>query len=280
MAEWATYVIAREDGGHEVYEARFGAVGLDLDLLAGPDVLVPLLRSRGVAEWRDEGLCQAAALIDLRSRTLLFFAWEGPITQMRHRAVMWDALRGAWPGWELLWTYDGPAELRTHLGLDPEDVRYRGGRTIPDAALGVDDEELAERDPMVRVVTVGADRCYVLSAGNDHPVAEGPAVLERLAGAPDHHRCEVAAESGLHVDPDRRRVGWWLLGAAARAPEMASRWPGWTVEFWQDRWEEHIRASAGRFSPPAAIRWRALAELRNEARERRSALGAAVLRTP
>lgn len=39
MADWATYVIVREDGGHEVYEARFGAIGPDLDLLAGPDVL-------------------------------------------------------------------------------------------------------------------------------------------------------------------------------------------------------------------------------------------------
>ncbi|MFJ4850497.1 hypothetical protein [Streptomyces sp. NPDC088733] len=280
MADWATYVIAREDGGHEVYEARLGAVGLDLDLLAGPEVLVPLLRSRSTAQWRDEGLCQAAALVDLPGRTLLFFAWEGPITQMRHRAVLWEALRRAWPGWELRWTYDGPAALRAHLGLDPEAVRYRGRRVYPDAALAADDAELTERDPMVRVVTVGADRCHVLSAGNDHPVAEGPAVLDRLVGAPDHGRCGLAAESGLHVDPGRRRVGWWLLGAAAGATEMASRWPGWTVEFWQDRWGEHVRASAGRFSPPVEARRLALAELRAAAREHRSALGEFVLRTP
>ncbi len=37
MANWATFVVVPEDGAHEVYEARFGAVGLDLDLLAGPD---------------------------------------------------------------------------------------------------------------------------------------------------------------------------------------------------------------------------------------------------
>ncbi|WP_418961079.1 hypothetical protein [Streptomyces tritici] len=39
MANWAMYVVIPEDGGaHETYAPRFGAVGIDLDLLAGPDV--------------------------------------------------------------------------------------------------------------------------------------------------------------------------------------------------------------------------------------------------
>ncbi|MEU1539421.1 hypothetical protein ABZ461_15080 [Actinacidiphila glaucinigra] len=281
MADWATYVIVREDGGHEVYEARFGAIGLDLDLLAGPDVLLPVLRERPRAEGRrDEVWCQAAALIDLRQRVLLFFAWEGPVVELRHRAAVWQALRRAWPGWQLRWTYDGPAELRSHLGLDPEAVRETGGSTCPDGALATGDGELAEHDPMIRVVTVGADRCHLLSSVNHHPVAEGPALLDRLAGAPDHGRCVLAADSGLHVDPARRRVGWWLLGAQAGAPRMASRWRGWTVEFWADHWEEHVRASGGRFTPPLVDRDQALAELRDAARGRRSALGDAVVRVP
>ncbi|MFD7325628.1 hypothetical protein ACFV9D_31840 [Streptomyces sp. NPDC059875] len=272
MANWATYVVVPEDGGdgsHEVYEARFGAVGLDLDLLAGPDVVVPLLRARSQVpgRWRDDGCCEAAVLIDLRRRTLLLFAWEGPITQMRHRAAMWEVLHRAWPGWELRWTYDGPAELATCLGLDPEEVRYRHPSLCLELALDLGDEELVERDPLVRVVTIGADRCHLLSAVNDHPIAEGPALLDRLADAPAHGRCAVAADSGIHVDPARRRVGWWLLSAVAGAGEMASRWPGWTVEFWQDRWEEHVRVAGGRFVPPTVDRVQALAELRNEAEE-------------
>ncbi len=46
MADWANFVVVPEDGAHEVYEARFGAVGLDLGLLAGPDVALPLVRAR------------------------------------------------------------------------------------------------------------------------------------------------------------------------------------------------------------------------------------------
>ncbi|MEU6878762.1 hypothetical protein [Streptomyces sp. NPDC046712] len=272
MANWATYVVVPEGGavgGHEVYEARFGAVGIDLDLLAGPDVVVPLIRARSrvSGRWRDDGMCEAAALIDLRSRTLLLFAWEGPITQMRHRSATWEVLRRAWPGWELRWTYDGPAELAAYLGLDPDEVRYRRPSVYAESALDLGDEELDERDPLVRVVTIGAGRCHLLSAVNDHPIAEGPALVDRLADAPDHGVCAVAADSGIHVDPVRRRVGWWLLNAVAGAGEMAPRWPGWTVEFWEDRWEEHVRVAGGRFVPPAVVREDALAELRNEAVE-------------
>lgn len=269
MANWATFVVVPEDGDHEVYEARFGAVGLDLDLLAGPDVVLPLIRSRPRVRghWRDDGVCEATALIDLRHRTLLLSTWEGPITQPRHRAAVREALSRAWPGWELSWVYDGPAGARVHLGLDPEEVRYRKGPVYPDGALESDDEELRERDPWVRVVTIGADRCHLLSAVNDHPVMEGPALLDRLVGAPEHGACALAAVSGLHIDPERRRMGWWLLSSVAGAGEMASRWPGWTVEFWQDRWEEHVRAAAGRFTPPPVVREQALAELREDALE-------------
>ncbi|MGK5630319.1 hypothetical protein [Streptomyces sp. URMC 123] len=270
MSDWAMYVVVPEDGAHEVYEARFGAVGLDLDLLAGPDVVLPLIRARPRVEgpWRGEAMCEAAVLIDLRRKALLLFAWEGPITRMRHRAATWELLRTAWPDWELRWTYDGPAALLARLGLDPEAVRDRDRFTCPEFPLEADDEELSERDPLVRVVTVGANRCHLFSAVNDHPITEGPALLERLAAAPRYEGvCRIAADSGLHLDPERRRVGWWLLNSLAGAYDMASRWPGWTVTFWEDRWGEHVRASGGGFVPPPVDRVRALDELSREARD-------------
>ncbi|MEU1181442.1 hypothetical protein ABZ464_28130 [Streptomyces sp. NPDC005820] len=268
MADWATYVVAPEDGTHEVYEARFGAVGIDHDLLAGPDVVLPAVRSRPrVDRWRGDWMCEAAALFDLRRRLLLFSASEGPVTQFRHRAVTLRAIAHAWPGWELRWTYDGPADLRRHLGLDPAAVRERDARVFPAPLLDPDDEEFGERDPLVTAVTVGDRRCHLLAAINDHPVAEGPALLDRLADAHDHGRCTVAAEAGLHVDPVGRRVGWWTLSAVPEAAEMGGRWPGWTVEWWQDRWQEHARAAPGRLVPPRVDPEQARAELREGAME-------------
>lgn len=261
------YAVLSEDGTHEVHEARFGAVGLDLDLLAGPDAVLPAVRARPRVEgpWRGDGMCEAAALFDLRRRVLLFFASEGPVTRFRHRAVTRERIARAWPGWEPRWTYDGPADLRRYLGLDPEAVRDTHPSACPAPPLDAGDEELLERDPLVTAVTVGGRRCHLLAAIGDHPVAEGPALLGRLAGVHDHGRCTVTADAGLHVDPVRRRVGWWTLSAVPEAGRIGTRWPGWTVECWQDRWEEHARAAPGRLVPPPVDRGRALAELREDA---------------
>ncbi|MCX5122331.1 hypothetical protein [Streptomyces sp. NBC_00347] len=155
MSDRATFLIGRRR-----YESSFGAVGLDLDLLAGPRAFVPFAEAHAEAT-------------------------------------------GSW--------YDD-----------------------------VCDPELAEPDPSVLVVTVGG-RCHVLGMIGDQPVDEGPALLERLAGEPSHAGYSGACEGGVHVDPRLRRVGWWHTTRQPWLAEVGERWPGWTVEFWEDRWAEHVR---------------------------------------
>ncbi|MEU9181450.1 hypothetical protein AB0C90_32160 [Streptomyces sp. NPDC048550] len=72
------------------------------------------------------------------------------------------------------------------------------------------------------VVTIGADRCHVLDLCADHPLTEGPDLLRRLGDAPRHTAYTSPAGAGLHIDPARRSVGWWLLGAQARAAQAAA----------------------------------------------------------
>ncbi|MEV6550968.1 hypothetical protein AB0M57_19990 [Streptomyces sp. NPDC051597] len=285
MAEWATFAVVPGSGDHEryeLYESRFGAAGLDLDLLAGPDVVLPFLRAHDPARhgWLDDVRCEGAVLVDPHRRVLLVFVRDGPTTCMRHRAAALELLRHSWPGWQVRWTFDGPAELRAYLGLDPDAVRDPGREVRAGAPLAPGDGELAEDDPLATVVTVGTGRCHLLAAAGDHPVAEGPALLDRLAAAPDHGRCEFAVLSGLHVDPARRLVGWWLLAAQAGAYQMEARWPGWTVEFWQDRWQEQARAADGRFAPPPVERRQALVDVRDEAREHWAGRGSGARRGP
>ncbi|MFJ3926147.1 hypothetical protein [Streptomyces sp. NPDC090022] len=271
MADRANFIVVRESGEYELYLSRWGAVGLDLDLLAGPaETLSVIQRLEAVDRWLDDVYCQGAALIDLGRKVLLLFAWEGPSTVMRYRAATLELLREAWPGWDLRWAYDGPAELRTYLGLDPEYVRDRGRGTSLGPLLEPEDEELADPEPMAAVVTVGSDRCYVVANIADHPIREGAALLDRLSGGPEHGTCRVSADAGIHIDASRRRVGWWVLGASAEAYEMPKRWPGWTVEFWQDSWQEHVRLAPGRFQPPPVDRERALTEVRTAARRHRA----------
>ncbi|MCX5303583.1 hypothetical protein OG304_09005 [Streptomyces sp. NBC_00160] len=252
--------------GHTRHRSSYGAVGLDLDLLAGPEAVLPFLRGHvREDDWYPDDMVEAGVLADEARRLLLLFASEGPIASLRTRAATLELLRCAWPGWEVRWLHDGQTGLRTHLGLDPGE---RDTDVYPGPALDRDDEELADPDPLVAVVTIGQDRCHVLADIDDHPAEEGPALLERLRDAPEHGSHRLRADAGIHVDPERRRVGWWLNTARAHAGALAGRWPGWTVEFWEDRWAEHERASGGRFAPPAPDRAAALADVRDRALER------------
>lgn len=200
MANRAVFVLAGPEG-HTRHRSSFGAVGLDLDLLAGPETVLPFLRA--------------------------------------------------------------------HLGLAPEEAA--SAAVSPGPALEPGDEEFDDPDPLVAVVTIGPERCAPgqdLADIEDHPVEEGPALLDRLRGAPDHGSHRLRADAGIHVDPERRRVGWWLNTARAHARTLAARRPGWTVEFWEDRWAEHQRACGGRFAPPAPDHAAALAGVREQGLER------------
>ncbi|PBC70770.1 hypothetical protein BX265_5327 [Streptomyces sp. TLI_235] len=273
MTDWATFVVVREDGGFERYHRRYGAIDVDLDLLAGPDLALShhdagTGRTWGEDDWIQEGWCEAVALIDLRRRVLLRGTVEGAATSQRLRPTVERVLRRAWPGWTLRWAHDGIADVRAHLGLDVEPVRDRWSTPFLSPVLGPgEDGELAEDDPHVSVVTTAAGRCVLLDGIGRHPVTEGPALLGRLAGAPDRGSHHLRARSGLHLDPVARTLGWWLLGMEPQAAELAGRWPGWRVRFWADLHQEHVRASLGRFGPPPVDPAAALAELREAAHD-------------
>ncbi|MEU8760117.1 hypothetical protein [Streptomyces sp. NPDC048659] len=248
MGDRADIVVVREDGAHELYRTGW-AVGLDLDLLDGPArflALLPGLRRDG--GWLDETRAQGGILVDLGRKALRYFVWEGPSAELRHRAAAYDLIRAAWPGWEVSRLYDGQAELRAYVGLDPEHVRRRDEAPDPAPFLAPDDEDVTGPDPGGVVVTVGTGRCYVASDAFDHPVHEGVGLLDRLAVAPGHGVCRLHAGSGIHIDPERRRLGWWSLSFTPGAYRVAERWPGWTVRFWQDAWPRHT-AAAPLFAP-------------------------------
>lgn len=262
MGDRANVIVVRENGTHELYRTGW-AVGIDLDLLEGPTpvlAMLPVLRQDGW--WLDDTMAQGGILLDLGRKVLLFFAWEGPSTELRHRSAVFELIRAAWPGWEVRWLYDGSAELREYVGLDPEYVRCRDSALSLAPFLAPDDEDLAGPDPGGVVITVsttgaagtagtaGTGRCHVASDAFDHPVREGAALLDRLADAPEHGRCHLHVNAGIHLDPERRRLGWWSLYSSPQAYQVPELWPGWTVEFWQDAWERHIRAS-DHFSPAA-----------------------------
>ncbi|WP_448321041.1 hypothetical protein [Streptomyces sp. CO7] len=269
MGDRANVIVVHGNGTHELYRTGW-AVGIDLDLLDGPaPVLAMLPELRQDGWWLDDNMAQGGILLDLGRKVLLFFAWEGPSTELRHRAAMFELIRAAWPGWEVRWLYDGPAQLRAYVGLDPGDVRCREANLDLAPFLAPGDADLTGPDPGGVVITVRTGHCHVASDAFDHPVREGLALLDRLSAAPRHERCHLHVNSGVHLAPERRHLGWWSLSSTPRAYRVPESWPGWTVEFWQDNWEWHVEAD-GRFAPAAFDAKDARAAVLAEATERRA----------
>lgn len=255
MGDRANFVVVDGRGLHGPYVDKYGAVRLDVTLLAGPERVLARAGAFGPGYWLDDVMCQGAALVDVTRRVLLFFLTDGPSTDPRTRDAMFALLQEAWPGWELRWCWDGNADLRRYLGLDPEAVRDRAARYWPASPIA-EDREIAPEEPMLAVVTIGSQRCHLLPTADDHPVCEGPGLIDRLAAATDFTSCEVAAEAGLHLDPERRTVGWWTLANCPRADEIPARWPGWEVTFWRDDRTRHLSAAPGVFAlPPVDPAW-------------------------
>jgi hypothetical protein len=71
----------------------------------------------------------------------------------------------------------------------------------------------------------------------------GPQLLEMLPGA-GFHALELGRipESGVHVDVPGKALGVWLTNPDPGLFRWLGKlWPGWRIERWDDRFEEHFR---------------------------------------
>ncbi|MCO5994806.1 hypothetical protein [Actinoallomurus rhizosphaericola] len=101
---------------------------------------------------------------------------------------------------------------------------------------------------------------YPFDWADDHSAWQGPALLDRLpAGGLAEVTLPVIPEGGLHVDVRSRTAGAWTIESVpGLLPALPDLWPGWRVEFWEDRYEEQARrcGDAVTFPPaeePAAV---------------------------
>jgi hypothetical protein len=257
-------VAVRQDGEWRHYGSNGMGYSLDAWLALGPEPMLAVLSSFPVwdkDEWQWESSCEAGALIDLDARDLLVFL----DLDYARRIAQLDGYRRTWPGWTVRWAYNGIADVTGALGLPRTVLRdepwedtdlFRWGRPGPD-----EDESLRH------LVTVN-DVAYGLNDWAVQPWQLGPALLDQLGGLPRVATWPLVPEGGLHLDPESRTAGIWsvgrLLGVADR---FAARWPGWTLELWDDRYAEQERRCGGafRFPDPAP----AIAEWRLGARRRR-----------
>ena len=238
--------MAVREGG-EWWHCGSHGMGYSLDawLAPGPDPALAVFRSFPVwerDEWQWESTCEAGALIDLDARDLLVFLdlpYERRIAQL-------DTYRRNWPDWTVRWAFNGLSDVTDALGLPRAVVRPEPWDTTDLFRWGRPDPGSPEQ---LRYLVTVNDVAYGLNDWAVPPWQIGPALLDQLGDLPRVSRWPGVPEGGLHLEPESRTAGIWSVGRLLRAGErFAARWPGWTLEVWDDRYAEQERRCGGAFA--------------------------------
>ncbi|WP_330271075.1 hypothetical protein OG205_28430 [Lentzea sp. NBC_00516] len=250
MGSRANYVIV-DERGWELYFDNGGAVPLLGTFADGPAEVIEFVRETNPAEhWLDDVWCEGAALIDSVDHVLLLFTWHHDGVDDRARRLA--AIRSAWPGWRIRWAYGGLEDVVAYLGIDRATVRA-AERRHPVLQLQPGDFPIIPNCLVTIRQADGSVHGHMLDHLHGEPLWAGPGLLDSVAvltptqgweRQPDE---DLGPELGLHFDLANREFGFWTAATFnGTVDEIAARWPGWRVEFWEDRHEEQtLRCGTG-----------------------------------
>jgi hypothetical protein len=246
MGSRANFVLI-DDDGLRLHYSHWAATQIWSMLVAGPDAASRYIAAQNLCDpetgWLDDVWCEGGAVVDHTTRRLVFFGDELRWELTAKRAFM-ALLPLTWPGWTVRWAYDGVGDLAAASDVDRSVVRrpFEDEWLLPDTALP------ADHDDAVHLLTVvsGGVTAYPLP-DEIHTGWHGPRLLNRLpAGGLARVELPELPASGLHIDAGARAVGVWLTDhCAGLVPALHEQWPGWHVEFWEDRYEEQLDRCRG-----------------------------------
>ena len=229
------------------YYAHWGALTTPEVVLAGPDDTLTYVRDLeshdGLLDtrWAEGGI-----LVDLDTRTLIFYGGSDIQIMPHLRRMLLPLLRRVWHGWSIEYARFGTADFARHLGIDSATVL--GGDPRGDAR-----ELTLDEFRVTHSVEAALETCLITVTRPDGSVSDyrsgyyartiaalGPAILpileQRASVDFPHEGAEteygIYTEYGVYIDA-RTKVLWlwdcseldprWLEG-------IEQAWPGWRVE--------------------------------------------------
>lgn len=253
MGNRANFVLV-DGSGWRLHYSHWAANRVCSALVAGPEAATRFMMAQRSCEdrerdWLDDCWAEGGAVVDHLARRLVFYGDE-LMLEVPSKRVFMRLLALTWPGWDIRWAYDGIGDLAAHVGVDRAVVRAadEDERSLPGELE--DDPEWPCHLLTVRDAAGGLTAYPFWS--DCHTAWQGPGLLERLpAEGVARLDLSVLPESGLHVDVRTHTAGAWLTGSGTGlVPALAELWPGWRVDFWEDRYEEQMRRCSGAVTFP------------------------------
>ncbi|MWA05652.1 hypothetical protein F8568_035905 [Actinomadura sp. LD22] len=259
MGARANFVLI-DAGGMRLHYSHWGADRVCSVLAAGPAAAVRFISEQHRCDdperdWLNDAWAEGGAVVDRTARRLLFYGDQLMLDLPCKRAFL-ALLEPMWPGWTVRWAYDGIGDLAAAAGLDRSAVRSpdEEERHLPEEAVTGDYETYLFG--VVHLLTVRTpEGCTAYPLGQFvHTAWQGPALLDRLpAGGLRRVDLGEFPSGGLHVDAGARTAGVWIHGSCrGLVPALGELWPGWRVEFWEDRYEEQFARCGGAVTAPDA----------------------------
>lgn len=254
MGARANFVLIDEDG-LRLHYSHWGADRVCSALVAGPVAAGRFISAQHrcddpVADWLDDVWAEGGAVVDHTTRHLVFYGGQLLLEVPCKRAFL-ELLALTWPDWTVRWAYDGIGDLAAAAGIDRSVVRRpdEEERDLPRET----ETDLEWSVHLLTVRAAGETTAYPLFS-EAHTAWQGPGLLGRLpVGGRGRLALGTLPASGLHVDVPARTAGVWLSHCSrGLVPELEGLWPGWRVEFWEDRYEEQLARCGGAVTVPDA----------------------------
>lgn len=245
MGNRANIVLVDHDGWQLRYSHWAGCRMLDA-LLAGPELATRYILAQETSEfWTDELWSDGGLLLDLVEHRLLFFG-EELMSSMNERRAMFEVLKAVWPGYSVTWAYGATAEIAAYVGAP---ISLRDSPSEPELNLAESTDTLHH---LVTVIDgIGRLRAWPLWWGSS-AAWHGPELLQMLPGAGTASlQLGKVPASGVYVNVPNKTLGVWMTdpipGLLRWLPQL---WPGWRIEFWEDRYDEQLRRCGSQITAP------------------------------
>lgn len=260
MGSRANYLLI-DKGVSVLWYSHWGAQSIVRDLFWGPELAMAFVRcQQRTEEWLDDVWCEGAALIDVAKKTVLLFGGEDIKYEPPLRRIYLELLRGPWSGWDIRWTHEGLVDIAEYAGLDRDKVLSgkdgnEGG--VPGAA-GEWTESVTSvlwEDGRMGLYRMNCDAAYQVTHGSD--LLNVLRAIDRRFGAAiwigkkpaEHLVVRELQGGGLHLDVKEKGVDFWTSSPEPDISRRAVRhWPGWSVNWHFDRYEDHTTLTAQRLT--------------------------------